>query len=365
MTQRMDELSDPRAVRAVVEAVRNRAERLEAPLTLMEVCGTHTHTVAAAGLRRMLPDTVRLLSGPGCPVCVTAVDYLDRAEALSFLDSTVVCTFGDLLRVPSSSGSLEQARAAGGAIELVYSPRDAVELARSSPGYRVILLGIGFETTAPTIAAAALEAEREGLDNLLVLAGNKTMPPALRALLDGEVAIDGFLLPGHVAVVTGSEAFGFLEREYGVGGAVVGFTPTDVLRGVLALVEQRLAGQPAVENLYGRVVRAEGNLHAQSVLEQVLVPGAARWRGLGEIPGSGLELADAWVRRDALQIPVDLPEPREPGGCRCGDVLAGRITPDQCPLFAAGCTPDRPVGACMVSSEGACAAWYRHERAVG
>lgn len=359
-----DGYRDPRAVRAVVEAVRERADRLVRPITLMEVCGTHTHAVAAAGLRQMLPESVRLLSGPGCPVCVTAVDYLDRAEALSHLDGTVVCTFGDLVRVPSSTGSLEHARAEGGAIELVYSPRDAVELARSNPAVRVVLLGIGFETTAPTVAAAALEAEREGLGNFLVLAGNKVMPPALRALLGGEVALDGFLLPGHVSVVTGSDAFSFLAAEYGVGGVVVGFTPTDVLRGILALIDQQLEGRPAVENLYGRVVRPEGNLQAQRILERVFVPGDARWRGLGEIPGSALQLAEAWSSFDAFAIPVELPEPREPVGCRCGDVLAGRITPDACPLFGAGCTPDRPVGACMVSSEGACAAWYRHERAV-
>ena len=364
MSRPGDAYGDPHAVRALVEQIRQRAAHLSAPLTLMEVCGTHTHAVAAAGLRRLLPDSVRLLSGPGCPVCVTAVDYLDRAEALAQLQDTVVCTFGDLLRVPSSYGSLERARAAGARVELVYSPRDAIAVARNAPSTRVVLLGIGFETTAPTVAAALLEAQREGIDNFLVLPGNKVMPPALRTLLDGEVGVDGFLLPGHVAVVTGADAFSFLARDHGVGGVVVGFTPTDVLRGVLALIEQRLSGRSQVENLYGRVVSAAGNPHAQKVLERVFEPGTARWRGLGEIPGSSLQLASEWADRDAGLIPLELPPPREPAGCRCGDVLAGRITPDRCPLFGAGCSPDEPVGACMVSSEGACAAWYRHERAV-
>jgi hydrogenase expression/formation protein HypD len=354
---------DPRAIAELVKRIRTASEGLKLQVVLMEVCGTHTHSIAAAGLRHMLPPEVRLISGPGCPVCVTPVDYLDRAEALAALPGTVVCTFGDLVRVPSSRGSLERSRAQGARIRVVYSPRDALGAARENPSATVIFLAVGFETTAPTIVAAVEEAERLGISNFLILPGNKTVPPPLRALArDPDVRVNGVLLPGHVSVVTGSREFEFLPTEFGIPSAVVGFTPADVLRGVLELVEQLRDGRAEVVNLYGRVVTEEGNPHARALLDKFFEPASVSWRGLGTIPASGLALRAAWAHRDASLIDVALPEPVEPAGCRCGEILKGTIDPPECPLFAGDCTPDTPVGACMVSSEGTCAAWHRHER---
>jgi len=343
--------------------LRTAAAGLDRRLTLMEVCGTHTHSVAGAGLRRMMPDRVRLISGPGCPVCVTPVEYLDRALALAALPDTVVCTFGDLMRVPSSTVSLEQARADGARVEIVYSPRDAVELARSDASLRVIFLAVGFETTVPTIAGALDEAERLGVPNFLLLPGNKTMPQVMRVLVDDpELEVDGFLLPGHVSVITGWKLFEFLTEEFGVSGVVAGFTPTDVTQGVLELVRQALDGRAEIANTYGRVVTADGNRHARELVDRYFEPSDETWRGFGVVPGSGLGLRREWAHRDASFIPVELPEPSEPVGCRCGDVLRGVIDPPECPLFDSGCDPETPIGACMVSSEGTCAAWWRHER---
>lgn len=354
---------DPAAVRGLVTRLARVAERLPRPVTFMEVCGTHTHAIAAAGLRRLLPPQVRLISGPGCPVCVTPVGYVDRAEALARRPGTTVCTFGDLLRVPSSHASLEQLQGETGAVRVVYSPRDALLWAEEHPECEVIFLGVGFETTVPTVAAALAEAEARGVNNFRVLSGHKVMPPPLRALAaDPAVRLDGLLCPGHVSVIIGAGAYKFLPQEFGLGCAVVGFTPTDVLRGVVELVEQLVEGRPRVANLYGRVVSEHGNRAAWSLVERFFAPADAEWRGLGVIPASGLALRAEWAARDAERIPVEVGPPREARGCRCGDVLKGTIDPPDCPLFATACDPTSPVGACMVSSEGACAAWYRHER---
>ncbi len=358
-----DAFSDRAAVEALSRRVGERAHQLDRPVTFMEVCGTHTHAIGAAGLRRMLPHKVRLISGPGCPVCVTPVDYLDRAEALAALPDVIVCTFGDLMRVPSSRGSLERARARGCDIRVVYSPRDALGVARQHPAKRVVFLAVGFETTVPTVAAALAEAEAERIVNFLVLPGSKLIEPPLRALVtDGDLRIDGFLLPGHVSVIIGANAYSFLVDEFGVPATVVGFSPVDILLGVLELVQQVLDATPRVANLYARVVRPQGNPHAQQLVARFFEPVDTRWRGLGSIPRSGLGVRAAWAHRDASTIAVAVPEPSEPRGCRCGDVLKGVIQPPECPLFDRSCTPDTPLGACMVSSEGTCAAWYRHER---
>jgi len=353
---------DPHAVRSLVDDVHASCRALGRPLTFMEVCGTHTHSIAEAGLRRMLAPAVRLISGPGCPVCVTPIDYMDRAVALARLPDVILCTFGDLMRVPSSSSSLERESAAGGDVRIVYSARDALRIARENPARRVVFLGVGFETTLPTVAAALAEAQENGLENLLVLPGAKLIEPPLRALIaDGDVRVDGFLLPGHVSVVLGADFYRFLEEELHVPGVIVGFTPVDVLRGVLALVRQALDGRPRVENLYARVVTPAGNRVARDLMARFFEPEDTRWRGLGEIPLSGLALRSEFERHDATRIDVELDAPCEPRGCRCGEVLKGAIEPPECPLFDRSCTPENPVGACMVSSEGTCAAWYRYE----
>lgn len=354
--------AERRAVSGLLAAIREEAEALGRRVTLMEVCGTHTHSVGKAGLRRLLPEQVRLISGPGCPVCVTPVGYLDRAVALARRPDVLVCTFGDLVRVPSSTTSLEKARAEGGSVRVVYSPRDCLEIARDNPGRTVVFLAVGFETTAPTIAGALAEAEARGLGNFLILPGNKVIPPAMEVLVrDAELDLDGFLLPGHVSVITGWHAFRFLAERHRLAGAVVGFEPADILRGVLELVRQQRKPEKEVANLYGRVVSAEGNPTARAVVDRFMAPATTAWRGFGEIPGSGLLLRPEWAHRDASAIPVELPEPREPAGCRCGEVLRGLVDPPECPLYGTSCTPDDPVGACMVSSEGTCAAWFRHE----
>ena len=356
-------LFDPQLVRQLGRRVEALAARLERPATLMEVCGTHTHAIARAGLRRLLPPGVRLISGPGCPVCVTPVDYLDRAVALAELPDVTIATFGDLMRVPSSTTTLERESARGRDVRIVYSARDAVRIARELPGRRVVLLGVGFETTLPTVAAALEEAEREGVANFLVLPGAKLIEPPLRALIaDPQVRVDGFLLPGHVSVVLGADFYAFLAHELGVPGAIVGFAPVDVMSGVVELCEQLLLDEPRVANLYARVVRPEGNPVARALMARFFEPVDTRWRGLGTIPLSGLALRPQWAQRDAGRIPVTPCEPHEPAGCRCGDVLRGAIEPPECPLYEGACTPDTPVGACMVSSEGTCAAWHRHER---
>jgi hydrogenase expression/formation protein HypD len=354
---------DPRAVAAFATRIRAAAERLSRRVTLMEVCGTHTHAIAAAGLRRLLPERVRLIAGPGCPVCVTPVEYVDRAEALARRPGTIVTTFGDLLRVPSSRGSLERVRAEGADVRIVYSPRDALQIAADNPAHTVVFLAVGFETTTPTVAAALAEAEARAVPNFMILSGHKVMPPPMRALArDAEVEVDAYLLPGHVSVIVGSRAFDFVAEEFGMPAAVVGFAPTDVMRAVEVLVGLLAAGRPEIVNLYSRVVTPEGNLTARALVNRFFTAADVVWRGLGNIPGSGLALRGEFAHRDAARIEVELPEPIEPAGCRCGEVLKGTIDPPECPLFGGICTPDAPVGACMVSSEGACAAWYRHER---
>jgi len=327
-------------------------------LTYMEVCGTHTMAIARFGLRDLLPDGMRLVSGPGCPVCVTAMADLDLAVALSRLPGVTLVTFGDLVRVPASRTTLAAERAAGADVRVVYSPLDAVEIAASEPEREVVFAGIGFETTAPTTAAALLEARERGLTNFSLLSLHKTMPLPLRALLDlGETPVSGFLLPGHVSVITGTACYEFLARDYGVAGVVAGFEPHDVLEALLMLVRQR---EPAIDIEYTRAVQPEGNVVAQRLLEQVFAPSDADWRGLGVIPGSGLAIREEYAAFDAARrYDVDPGPPLEPAGCRCGEVLRGVTDPADCALFGVRCTPEDPVGACMVSSEGACAARYR------
>ena len=342
---------------AIVRTVRDHPRRI----TLMEVCGTHTMAICQHGLRALLPPQVRLISGPGCPVCVTPVGYVDHAVALARRPQTLIATFGDMVRVPGSSSSLQREQARGADIRVVYSPLDAVALAEKHPERSVIFLGVGFETTAPTVAGAIVTAARKGVGNFFVLCAHKTIPTPLAVLAgDPELQIDGFLCPAHVSAIIGADAYRTLAGRYAVPCVITGFEPLDILQGVLMLVRQAVAGRAEVETQYRRVVRPAGNPRAQALLAEVFEPGPARWRGLGEIPGSGLSLRPAYAAFDAARLPVAVEPPREPAGCRCGEILKGQIRPSDCPLFGSACTPEQPVGACMVSSEGTCAAEYRY-----
>ncbi len=332
------------------------------PVRLMEVCGTHTVAIFKAGIRQLLPPAVELVSGPGCPVCVTPNRYLDTAVAYSRRDDVIIATFGDMLRVPGSSSSLAAEQARGADIRIVYSPLDGLAIAAAAPQKKVIFLAVGFETTAPTAAATVLAAEQAGLDNFYVLSAHKLVPPALRALLTaGGARVDGFLLPGHVSAIIGEAPYRFLADEFAVPGVIAGFEPLDVLQAVYLLVRQIAAGEAALDNQYRRVVPPDGNPAARAVLDRVYGEADAAWRGIGVIPASGLAVREAYRRFDATAVlPVAVEETRDHPGCRCGEVLRGEVRPAECPLFGKACTPERPVGSCMVSVEGTCAAWYKY-----
>ncbi len=331
------------------------------PITLMEVCGTHTHELFHIGIRDILPPNVTLISGPGCPVCVTPNDYLDLAIAYTEHDDIILATFGDLMRVPASRSSLEQAKAYGGSIHVVYSPQNAVNLARQHPDKHVCFLSVGFETTIPTIGAAILQAEAEGISNFSILPAMKVVPPALKALVqDPEVQVDGFILPGHVSVIIGEQPYYFLAETYGIPGVITGFEPVDLLTGLVELLQLIQSNRAAIQNAYKRVVRPEGNPDAQRIMQHVFKPTEAAWRGIGIIPQSGITVAESYERYNLAQVrPLSIPPASEPAGCRCGDILKGKCIPPDCGLFRKTCTPDHPVGACMVSMEGTCSAYYK------
>jgi hydrogenase expression/formation protein HypD len=354
----MSEYRDPELSRPLIGQIRAKSRR---PVRLMEVCGTHTMSIFRSGLRGVLPETISLLSGPGCPVCVTAQGEIDAFVELARRVGVTVATFGDLLRVPGTHSTLEKERAAGRDVRIVYSATDAVELARKLPERTVVFLGIGFETTAPTVAAAVLAARQAGLKNFQVFSAHKRVMPALFALTaDPELAIDGFLLPGHVSIILGLDGYRPLFERHPLPCVVAGFEPADILRAVLRLVEQVEADAPALENAYGRAVTEEGNAKAREIMDTVFEPGDAVWRGMGTIPDSGLFVRDAFAEFDARRtFEISVEDVPEPHGCACGEVITARRTPPECPLFRKRCTPMNPVGPCMVSSEGTCAAWYR------
>lgn len=355
----VDEFRDPRLARGLLARIERRSIK---PVQLMEFCGGHTHAILRYGLRQLLPPTIRLRSGPGCPVCVTADVDIDRAIEMAKLPNVTLVTFGDMLKVPGSEGSLQQAKAQGADVRVVYSALDALDIARACPQRKVVFLGIGFETTAPTVAATLLQAQAERMPNFFLLCLHKLTPPAMRAILEaGEVRLAGIIGPGHVTTIIGSRAWEFLPREYGVPCAVAGFEPLDILRAIAELVDMVEDNRPAVVNAYRRSVSGEGNRIAQELMWQVFEIGEAEWRGLGRVPASGLVLRDAYANFDAVRaIPVNLPQGRSRRNCRCGEVLRGVLEPPECQLFGTVCTPSGPVGPCMVSAEGACAAWYQY-----
>ena len=334
------------------------------PVTLMEVCGTHTVSLFRTGARSLLPASLKLLSGPGCPVCVTSQGYLDAACALAARPGLILATYGDMMRVPGSTGSLERLRGEGAEIAVVFSARDALRLARERPSEQIVFLAVGFETTAPATAATLLAAAAEGIDNFSILPGHKLVIPALAALLGaGEVPVDGFLCPGHVSVVIGADAFLPIAEGFGKPCAVAGFELEGMLAGIRALLAQLAAGEARVDNAYPAVVSAAGNRRAWELVLSVFEPGDDAWRAMGVIPASGLALRAPYRRFDARErFGVAFGPDVHPLGCLCGEVIQGKANPADCELFATGCTPLAPVGPCMVSSEGTCAAWYRYGR---
>lgn len=356
---------DPELGKRIVARIRARVGREGGrPLKIMEVCGTHTMAISRAGIRDLLRGCVRLVSGPGCPVCVTDEADLDRMIALARLPGVIITTFGDMVRVPGSHSYLLLEKSRGAEVRVVYSPLDAVEVAEENPGKKVVFLGVGFETTVPVVALALEEARERRVNNFLVYSAHKLVPPALEALLsDPEIEIDAFLYPGHVSTVLGRQAYEGLHTRYRVPAAIAGFEPLDILQAIDLLVDEVKAGRGGVLNAYPRAVREEGNPYAREAITRCFQPADAPWRGLGVIPASGLQVREEFSAHDAArQLPVEVPPPRRARGCSCGEVLKGKIEPPQCLLFGGACTPANPVGPCMVSGEGACAAYYHYER---
>ncbi len=350
---------DSDLARNLIQCIREEAQ---GPLCLMEVCGTHTMAIFRHGIRSVLPHTITLLSGPGCPVCVTAQKDVDAFVAFARQPHVIVTTFGDLMKVPGSGTTLAREKADGADVRMVYSIFDALAVAKENPEKEVVFCGVGFETTIPTIAAGILGARAQGVKNFSVYAAHKLTPPALGALMTTEgVDVDGFILPGHVSVITGTGAYVPVVETYSVPSVIAGFEPLDILEAVLLLVRQNNAGISRVENAYPRAVAREGNPKARAVMDQVFEPSDAVWRGIGTIPDSGMAIRPAFQDWDAAKkFNVEMPDTPEPPGCACGEILMGLKSPRACPLYRKTCTPLHPVGPCMVSSEGACAAFYRY-----
>lgn len=340
----------------------NQLSRGKNNLRLMEVCGTHTVAIFRSGIRQILPANVELVSGPGCPVCVTNDNYIDKAIEYARRKDFIIATFGDMLKVPGSKSNLEKTSAEGADVRIIYSPLDSLRLAQENPRKKIIFLAVGFETTAPTQAATILAAKAQGIKNLFMLSAQKLVPPALRFLLnDSAVKVDGFLLPGHVAVVIGANAFNFLAEEFKMPCAVVGFEAEEILIAIESLLEQIDNNRAEITNNYRSVVKAEGNLTAQKILSQVYEVADADWRGIGKIPASGLKIRKKFADFDIEQVePIEIEHIDKKTACRCGEVLRGLINPTACPLFGKNCQPLHAIGPCMVSVEGVCAAWYKY-----
>lgn len=350
---------DPKLARGLIETIHRLAPE---HATLMEVCGTHTVAIARNGIRDLMPEGLRLASGPGCPVCVTCNRDIDTVIALARIPNVTITTFGDMTRVPGSTSSLLAEQAAGRSVEIVYSPLDALAFAKAHPEREVVFVGVGFETTTPLVAMAIKRAKAMGLSNFTVFAAHKNMPGALELLVgDPTLELDALILPGHVSTIIGAEPYRFLAEKYGIPGVITGFEPVDVLQGIAMLVRQLHEGRAEIEIAYARGVMPEGNPVALAAIDKVFETCTATWRGLGDIPGSGYRIRDEFANFDAVRrFEPDVEPTRDPKGCRCGDVLRARIAPNECPLFRTVCTPEKPVGPCMVSSEGSCAAYYRY-----
>ena len=355
----VDEFRD----KAIAERIVKKIERFDSlKVNLMEVCGTHTMVIFKQGLKGMLPKNVNLLSGPGCPVCVTSQEDIDKTIELAKDENVIIATFGDMVRVPGTNSSLEKERGNGADVRIIYSPSEALRIARENPARRVVFLAIGFETTSPLIAASLLDVQKEKIDNFYIFSSHKLIPPAMEALLESkEVRIDGFICPGHVSVTIGSNAYKFIAQKYNVPCVIGGFEPLDVLQSIYMLLKQIKEKRTEVEIEYFRAVHPEGNRIAQELIDEVFEVSDVMWRGLGTIPKSGLRLKRKFSDFDAeKEFPTKTKKSKENPDCACGEVLRGVKKPTQCKLYRKICTPEEPYGPCMVSSEGTCAAYYKY-----
>lgn len=346
------------------EVIEKLSKKIRRQINLMEVCGTHTVSIFRHGIRSLIPSNIKLLSGPGCPVCVTPIEDIDKMLYISKQSNVILTTFGDMMRVPGSDGSLYKAKAEGTDIRMVYSPLDALKIAKENKDKKVIFFAVGFETTSPLIAATLFEADRKNIENFYIYSVHKLVPPALEVLVNTEeLKLDGFILPGHVSTIIGSRVYEFIPYRYKKACVITGFDADDILQAIGMLLKQITENEPKVEIQYKDAVKPEGNPKAVEFINQYFEPCDSNWRGIGIIPKSGLKLKKEFSHRDA-EVVFNIPElkSKEPKGCQCGVVLRGIKLPPECPLFAKVCTPENPVGACMVSSEGSCAAYYKYGR---
>ncbi|MFC2138415.1 hydrogenase formation protein HypD [Bacteroidota bacterium] len=356
----IDEYRDKDLVNKLVDQIKRISTK---EVALMEVCGGHTMSIQKFGIPSLLPSTIKLLSGPGCPVCVTERKYIDQAIAYSRLSNVIITTYGDLIRVPGSTSTLDKEKAGGADVRIVYSSLEAIKTAEQNPDKKIIFLGIGFETTTPGTAAAIIEAKGKKINNFFVYSAHKVMPPAMSALIDEGVKINGYISPGHVSTITGSGIYKDIADKYGLAVVISGFEPVDLLQSIYMLVKQIEEDKPKVEIQYRRAVRKEGNLKALNMINDVFKARDDWWRGLGVLKNSGLGIREKYEKYDAEKmIQVEFEPTREDKACICGSILKGLNNPKDCKLFGKACTPINPIGACMVSNEGACAAYYRYNK---
>jgi hydrogenase expression/formation protein HypD len=359
----IDSFRNKNAAAKLLEKIRFTEIKLSGKIHIMEVCGSHTMSIAKYAIREELPPNINLISGPGCPVCVTGAEYIDRAIELA-QTGKVIASFGDMLNVPGSETTLAQCRSEGASVEICYSPSVAIEIAERNPDREIVFLGIGFETTAPTVISIVNSAIKRKIKNISLLTAFKLVPPALEALVsDPELKVDAFLCPAHVSAIIGASAYEPFVKKHQIPCVIAGFEPLDILLGLLGILEQRASGKAFVDNQYSRVVKKEGNKKAQELINEFLEISDADWRGLGIIPQSGLALKEKYSNYDASRkFKLTTKAPKTIKNCRCGDVLKGKISPPECPLFGSACTPLNPIGPCMVSTEGSCAASYKYSR---
>jgi hydrogenase expression/formation protein HypD len=358
----IDEYRDPVLVAGLLTKIEKAASLISRPVTIMEICGSHTYAIGRFGIRKLLPESIRLISGPGCPVCVTSTHDVDIALYLAGLNNVSLATFGDMLRVPGTGGdSLQKKRAAGADVRVVSSADECIELARSNSPKEIVMMGIGFETTAPTVAATVKTCRKKGINNFSVFSVHKIVPPAIDALIaDPFLAIDAFLCPGHVSTMIGSAAYQMIPAA-GYAAVITGFEPVDILEGIWMILEQIVSGRKEVAIQYSRGVRPEGNTRAMTTLQSIFETADVEWRGLGTIPASGLVFRSDYSAFDAvIKFTVPDIQSAESADCGCGDILRGIKMPPDCPLFKKICTPRNPVGPCMVSSEGTCSTYFKY-----